>query len=330
MSLSFFWGLVACSTLVVGMILGWVARGRRPSKSPTGPRGLANAPEIRRSSQSRSANPDYAASIVALRDPDRTGLVTTTVSAASKQGTAHINSGLPRQDNYCVLTKESEVVIVLCDGVSSATEAHLGSLFLVQNFERYYDEVFPDGYSIDLAKWKELNLKLSQNLVAMHISKSKHKGATLPTDLVELRLAAARNYASTLEVLVFKNPYAGSSIQYTYVRISGDGDAFLVRDDIVRAFNDGRDESLKDSAVSPLPVTDKDPYIAQGAIEPGQSLMICTDGISDFISGNADWRAQLVSFCKSQNPKDEDLLQLVAFPDSNARDDRTLVTIRNH
>jgi serine/threonine protein phosphatase PrpC len=328
--MSLFWTFVFTTTaLAIGVFLGLYIRIRRLPKHNVEPQSHQHSVESGLPSVSRSANPDYAASLLALRDPGHTGSISAIVSAASMRGTAHVESGVPRQDNYCVLTKHGEVVVALSDGVSSAVEAHLGSLFLIQNFERYYDETFPQGHTAEVGKWRDLSLKLSQNLVAMHISKSKLRGLSIPDDVVKLRTEAASYFASTLEVLVFENASAGEPISFTYVRLSGDGGGFVVTDQLEKVFDDGADPALKNSEVSPLPITDTSPFITQGSIGPGQSLVVCTDGVGDFIQANSAWSEQLVSYCRRTYPTKQELLDLISFPDANSRDDRTLVAVRN-
>jgi hypothetical protein len=233
------------------------------------PKGL---PGIRLATKSLSSNPDYAATILTLTSNEMPDIKVSSVSVASTRGVSHIESGLPRQDNFCILTKANETLIVLSDGTSSAEESHLGSLFLVQNFERVYDEIFPVGPSPDAQKWKELNLKLSQNLVAMFVSRSKQKGEKLPENVTDLRMAAAAKYASTLEILVISKNVEGEPLEYLFVRIAGDGGVFRVDDVITQIFVDDTALNLKDASVRVLPISDSSPVVFTGRIMPGENL----------------------------------------------------------
>lgn len=292
-------------------------------------RSTKNTAGVKLATKSLSPNPDYAATILALTSNEKPDTKVSTVSVASTRGVSHIESGLPRQDNYCILTKSNETLIVLSDGTSSAEESHLGSLFLVQNFERIYDEIFPDGNSPDPLKWKELNLKLSQNLVAMFVSRSKQKGEKVPESVTDLRLAAAAKYASTLEVLVVSKKIEGEPLEYIFVRVAGDGGVFHVDDVITQIFVDETGLNLKDASVRVLPISDSIPVVFSGQIMPGENLMVATDGIGDFILSNDKWRNALLNYCQMPQPSSVDLLELVNFFDPNSRDDRTLAIVSN-
>lgn len=280
------------------------------------------------STPSASGIPDFASTIVGIGSNRVAGKSQYVVSAASQRGVAHREQGLSRQDNFCVFAKGSTTFIVLSDGVSSATDAHIGSTFLVQNFERIYDEVFAGAESLDPSKWRELNTKLSQNLVAMYVSRAKREKQTISESTESLRIEAAQKFAATLEVLVIKPSEAGDGLGFSYVRLAGDGRLFKIGSGVDPAmFPEDAVAAVKSSGVSALPIYDGQPKFLNGEIAEGEALAIATDGIGDFIQSNTLWTQKLLEIAHARIPQESDLLDFVNFPDSNSRDDRTIAIV---
>jgi serine/threonine protein phosphatase PrpC len=318
---------LAATTAAIGFTVGRKAR-------VTKTRGLDNqSPTILAKhipSASVSANPDYVSTILSVPRKQGSKTAKIHVSAASRRGTSHAEMGLPRQDNLCVLTNNEELVIVVSDGTSSAKESHLGSLFLVQNFERYYRELFPDGFTNNLSLWRELNLKLSQGLVAMYVARSKQKGISTPSEIVELRMAAAAEYASTLEILVVKGNTHTEDLPFAYIRVAGDGGIFEISNQIRELdFGPVDKSNLKNPSVSALPIADIDPEILEGSIAPGNALMIATDGVGDYVTFNSDWSKAFLDYAMNDVPSEQGALATISHFDSNSRDDRSFAIVRN-
>ena len=318
---------LAATSAATGFAFGKKARLHKTAS--VGRQETANVAKLIPSS-SVSANPDYVSTILSVPRKQGSKTAKILVSAASRRGTSHAEMGLPRQDNLCVLTNNEELVIVVSDGTSSAKESHLGSLFLVQNFERYYREIFPEGFTSDHSLWRELNLKLSQGLVAMYVARSKQKGISTPSDIVELRMAAAAEYASTLEILVVKGSTQTERLPFSYVRVAGDGGIFEISNELRELDFGPIDKSnLKNQSVSALPIADIDPEILEGFIAPGNALMIATDGIGDYVTFNSDWSKVLVDYAMNDVPSEQGALAAISHFDSNSRDDRSFAIVRN-
>ncbi len=318
---------LAATSAAIGFILG-----RKAPVSKTGSlqdhKPIILAKQL--PSTSVAANSDYVSTILSVPRIQGSKSAKMLVSAASRRGTSHAEMGLPRQDNLCVLTNNGELVIVLSDGTSSAKESHLGSLFLVQNFERYYRELFPNGFTSDRSLWRELNLKLSQGLVAMYVNRSKQKGNSTPSEIIELRMAAAAEYASTLEVLVVKSSAQTEDLPFAYIRVAGDGGVFEISNQIRELdFGPMDKKRLKNPSVSALPIADIDPEILEGWIAPGNALMIATDGIGDYITFNSAWSNALMDYAMNDVPSEQGALAAISYLDSNSRDDRSFAIVRN-
>lgn len=274
--------------------------------------------------------PDYASTILGVTTAGTDLSTKYFVAAGSRRGTSHVESGLARQDNFAVISKEERTYLVVSDGVSSAEEAQIGSTFLVQNFERILDEVFPGGFSEDSVLWQELNKKLSQNLVAMHVSRLKRQGQPVAESVDSLRRDAANLFAATLEILVSWPQNGSDSIEYFAVRLAGDGKLFKISDKVEDLNLGGAaQDNIKVQTVRALPIYDGSPAFSRGVIGPGESLALATDGIGDFLEANSDWSEKLRMFCSSKSPSEQSLLDLVSQPDSNSRDDRTIGIVIN-
>jgi serine/threonine protein phosphatase PrpC len=331
----FIWAGSVVIFSVVGFFVGALKSKKIPSNTQSDPTGekaptLVQAPVGRiPRSPSKSAMPDVALTIFSLEVLGLDGHEAPTVSAASIRGTSHIESGLSRQDNFCLFTTPTETVIVISDGVSSADEAQAGSLFIVQNFERLYDEVFPSGANLDLKSWKLLNKKVSQNLVAMHVARSKQRGVQVPEETSSLRISASEKYAATLEILICANTFEGKNMPYTYVRLAGDGSLFEVGTELQIPQESSNVLSLKRSSVNAIPTYDGDPEMYQGELAPGSAVVVCTDGVGDYLPSNSSWEECLIEFSQLSKPSAANLLSLISFHDSNSRDDRTIAIVSN-
>jgi serine/threonine protein phosphatase PrpC len=279
---------------------------------------------------SSSGIPDYASVIFGVRRDDDRSKFRYFVNAGSQRGRSHRENAISRQDNFCVFRKGDNLVVAVSDGVSSATEAHLGSTFLVQNFERLFDESFMDGPVAEVAKWRDLNRRLSQNLVAMFVSRSKREKVPIPESIEELRIEASRKFAATMEVLICRFGLGAEAAEYLYVRLAGDGKLFSVADDVFEiAANDSEPRAKKSQTVRALPIFDGDPIIFRGYIKSGESIALATDGIGDFLLSNDSWAAELSEIAKAKAPDEIRLLDFLNHPDPNSRDDRSIVIVTN-
>jgi hypothetical protein len=279
---------------------------------------------------SSSGIPDYASTILGVTASGPDAPIKYFVAAGSRRGASHIESGLPRQDNFAVISKDGLTYIVLSDGVSSAEDAQIGSTFLVQNFERILDETFTAGFSEDIALWQELNKKLSQNLVAMHVSRAKREGKQVADSVENLRRDAAKLYAATLEVLVCWQKGSAAVIDYFAVRLAGDGKLFKISDCVEDLQLGGAlDGNIKVQSVRALPIYDGTPITCRGEILSGEAIALTTDGIGDFLQVNAEWSRALESFCSKPSPSEHGLLEVIGHSDANSRDDRTIGLVIN-
>lgn len=279
-------------------------------------------------SPDKNSIPDYAASIFQLTSPSEPTHPMQIVAVASKRGTGHVRSGESRQDSFTVFADDDHSVLVISDGVSSATQSQLGSAFIVSNFQRMFEEIFEGSDFDDLDKWGALNKRISKGLVSMHIARLKKQGGSDVDTTSALRSGAAEQYAATLEVLIVEKPGVASPHFY-YVRLAGDGNlSLLSKGGAVSLAGANGNLAEKRATVNALPVYDGAPMMHQGQIEQGESLILSTDGVGDYLFNNPEWLVALQEFCRAVSEPEVDLLKLVSFNDPNARDDRTIAIVR--
>lgn len=282
------------------------------------------------STPSASGIPDYGSVIFGERQNEDQTKYHFFVSAGSQRGQSHRENGISRQDNFCVFKKGEYIVVAISDGVSSATEAQLGSTFLVQNFERLFDETFTSGPVAEMALWRDLNKRLSQNLVAMFISRAKRDKVSIPESIEDVRIEAAKKIAATMEVLICHVGLEAKPMEFFFVRLAGDGKLFAINNEVSEIEADGKaDRSLKNQTVRALPIFDGEPLIYSGILNPSEAIALTTDGIGDVLLSNASWTAALKAIATADAPDERKLLDFLNHPDSNSRDDRTIVIVAN-
>lgn len=301
---------------------------RSTEDSPTGEVQTWNAPIPSR--PSLNSIPDFALTVFETKT-DAGAQGNQSFAVGSSRGTSHIDSGVSREDSYSVFFLHQSVVMVLCDGVSGASESHIGSSFAAQNFERLLKEEFPEEISPEIARWQNINRRVSQGLVGLYRSRAVKNETELPPELSELRLAAAAAFATTLEVLVCeRQTKANPRPRFTYVRLAGDGSLFQVSTSGVEKLFpiSGSPDAVKTPYVSALPVFDGEPFIFSDQLSPGSALVMTTDGVGDHILNSSTWKAELQHMCGLAFMSHVDLLSLLQAEFKEAMDDRTVAIAR--
>jgi serine/threonine protein phosphatase PrpC len=282
------------------------------------------------SGPSLNSIPDFASTV--FHCPVVIGEVSSqSFAVASSRGTSHIQLGVSREDSYSVFANNHFVAMVVCDGVSGALESHIGSSFAAQSFERFFKEEFPDGPSIEVERWHNLNRKISQGLVGLYRSRASRTGGSLPAELGDLRMAAGGAFATTLEVLICeKQTQSNPRPKLFFARLAGDGSLFEVSPEgVTRLFPRGDASGLdKNPQVSALPVFDGAPIVFSKELEVGKSLVLTTDGVGDHLIGCEAWQDRLRNLCQSSTISHSDLLDFLQTDCPEARDDRTLAIAR--
>jgi serine/threonine protein phosphatase PrpC len=219
---------------------------------------------------------------------------------------------------------------VLLDGVSSAAEAHVGSSFMAQSFERLFNLHFPNGPTSDKLAWTDLRTSLSQHLVSMFVSKERQSGRDPDGDVDSLRVEALRRFGTTAEALFVRAEIGnGSQSDFVFARLAGDGSLFAISQDTISCLTS--EDSLLNYPKGPvgaLPAFDGEALILTGSIQPEAALVLVTDGIGDHIDTCELLREKLVSLSQDTTVSHQAIVQFLGFSCSEAGDDRTIALVR--
>lgn len=339
LSLQLIIGIVTGALLgVVGTALFARRKGQEALESPelrftSGPpqSGVVDhfAQQVKPSSlPSGSVLADLATSV--FERSDSSAKVRQQCLVGSLRGSLHSEEGSPRQDAFATFVAGDWTAFVLLDGVSSAEEAHVGSSFLAQSFERLFNNQFPNGPTSENMAWIELRTSLSQHLVAMFVSKEKQAGRQPGGDVDFLRVEALRRFGTTTEALFVRSEIGdGNQSEYVYARLAGDGSLFSISQDALSCLTS--DQSLLDFPKGPvgaIPAFDGETLILTGLIEPQAALVLVTDGIGDHIDTCDLLRENLVALAQDSTVSHEAIIQFLGFNCAEAGDDRTIAMVR--
>jgi serine/threonine protein phosphatase PrpC len=271
------------------------------------------------------AIPDLALSLNRASSPTRVDF-----SAASIRGLGHKTDGSPRQDTYTLFELDNFFAIAVLDGVSSAPQSHVGANTAGSEIERLLRRVSNTRELYIPETWSRLNLDVSKILVQLYVSKCKEEHISIPESLIQLRENAADLFATTLEVLlVGKEDNDDGTRDYIFVNVCGDGALLSVdKNRIISVWpNLSSDSPIGKAPVAVLPATDRIPDLVTGTISKGENLLICTDGVSDFIHWDPRWQRMFKKYVSRQSPTSKHLLKLLLYTPPGDLDDKTFVII---
>lgn len=252
------------------------------------------------------------------------------VLAASHIGRGHRIQASPRQDTFFVFRWGPYIVIGISDGVSASKYSHVGAEIIAENAPQLIVEILKKNLGNEENSWAALNRDLSKKLVAEYVTWKRRSLETFPEDVHLLREASADFFAATLELVVLDaSENDKSEFPYLFVRVSGDGDLLLLEKSKRPAFQSvlGRVNSAK-GPVGALPAFDGAPVTVTGTVERGQTLLLCTDGIGDFIGTDRNWVRRMMRISSGQGTSYSDLANFVSYSPPEAFDDQTAIFIR--
>lgn len=237
-----------------------------------------------------------------------------TVRAASVRGLSKRYLGAPRQDDVCLrLHSETKTVIaVVADGVSGAARSDLAAALAVRQAAaavgRQLDRAPPDELD-----WGEVFEQAAWALVEEH-RRTADDAAAGPVE-------AAGELATTLLVAAVTVPGA--------VRLAavGDSAAFVVGGNEYRALVGSPDDELLGGGVDALPRHSDPGEDVTTEIEPGEVLLLCTDGLALPLAGGDGEVGQALARELAHPPDVVDFARLLDFSRSTYDDDRSLVAV---
>jgi serine/threonine protein phosphatase PrpC len=248
--------------------------------------------------------------------------------AASRRGRGHEKDQTPRQDSFTVFETTEHLFFAVLDGVSSSPLSHVGANAISRDFENIIKRVFSTE-SIDSEKaWLQVNQDASKVLIRLFVKRCKDLGLEVPNDLIDVRENAADLYATTLQVVAIEKGRTNQQATgYVYANISGDGALFkIVTSRIFTVWPiEGILNNGSKSLVSALPASDKQPEVIRGSIPTGSYLVLCTDGVSDFLVHDKKWQKILKRSFRRNNPTYSDALDFISYNSPENFDDKTAI-----
>ncbi|MCV7335584.1 MULTISPECIES: protein phosphatase 2C domain-containing protein [Mycolicibacterium] len=245
-----------------------------------------------------------------------------TVLGASLRGHFHRYNGAPRQDDFAIhLMPDGRIIAVVADGVSAATQSHLGSSAVVNYATQWLLSQAPND--TEDTDWEALVKSTAWALTerAQVLFNTPHPDP----GLTEKELATTMTCAVVEAV--------GFGVYRAFVIGIGDSGAWLLRGGEFRAVLDGKavgEGGISSSAVSGLPRVPArvEPTIVE--LEFGDVLLLGTDGIGDPLGGGQGGVGNLFRhlFGTTNPPSLLEFAHAVDFSRETFDDDRTLVAIR--
>ena len=242
-----------------------------------------------------------------------------TVRLASVRGYSHRYSGTPRQDDASVACDPASgaVIFTVADGVSSASQSHLGAAAACHAaMNNAAGQLVAGRHSID---WAQVAAAAASELTLC---------ATNLLDQDQPHPDAVEELMATTLVAGCVMP-AGQEAAVSIIQI-GDSSAWILHNDRYHCVLEQKHDpgaQIISSAVSPLPRI-PDPLVpAQFLLPEGSVLLAGTDGFGDPLGDGDGKVGQLFAEHLRTPPSPHALAHLLDFSRETFDDDRTLLAI---
>jgi serine/threonine protein phosphatase PrpC len=232
-----------------------------------------------------------------------------TVRAASVRGLQKRFVGGPRQDDLClgVQSATGTLIAAVADGVSSAPRADLGAALAVRYAIAAVARHLDEG-AID---WSNVFEQAAWALVSEAERAGEKPGALATTLLVAAVSASDRDEVEVQVAAVGDSPAFGLRGR-NYRPIVGESE---------------REDDLIGGSVAALPLDAAEARTESCALEPGDVLLLCTDGVALPLAGGAGELGRTFARELVKAPDVVDFARLLDFSRSTYDDDRTLVAV---
>lgn len=252
-----------------------------------------------------------------------------TVGAVSVRGLGHQDFPTVRQDAVAFgITRDGGYVIgVIADGVSEASDAHIGADAATKTALNVVRSALEAGGTPTSIDWRAVSEATRQAVrsraeVGLKAGALGSGGAAGIADEAFVRVVG-----TTAEVLVVETrPMAEQQFHFTRVVVAGDGYGYILGPrgwvglGTAKASSNG---VLSNAVSAPLPRDPGVPVVQHGSITPGQAVLITTDGIGDdVLSGRTAVAGFLLQLVRPMPP--HKLLELVSYVAFQSDDDRTV------
>jgi hypothetical protein len=242
-----------------------------------------------------------------------------TIRLASVRGYSHRYSGAPRQDDAAVACDPASgaVIFTVADGVSSASQSHLGAAAACQMaLSNAARQLAAGRHPID---WAEVVAAAASELTACAAS-------LLDQDHPEPEVVEAL-LATTLVAGCAMPTDRGAAVSIIQI---GDSSAWILQEDGYRCVLEQKhdpDAQIISSAVSPLPRIPDLLEPAQFQLPEDSVLLVGTDGFGDPLGDGDGKVGHLFAEHLRTPPAPRALAHLLDFSRETFDDDRTLLAI---
>ena len=239
------------------------------------------------------------------------------VRAASVRGDDHRFRGTPRQDDLIVLVhpKSGSVIAAVADGVSAATQSHLGATAACRYAADELARLLDAGADVD---WEDLLKKAAWAVVEVA---QRLEGTDQPNPSRAEELCG-----TTLSIALIRPSADGAAAT---VVSAGDSGATLLRAGQFLHATGGKEaiDGISSSAVTALPRISINAEPRHIALEVGDVLLLASDGILDPLGEGQGLVGQMLRAQLAAPPDLAQFLRVVDFSRETFDDDRTLVAV---
>jgi serine/threonine protein phosphatase PrpC len=287
--------------------------GPKPPLYPPEPRGV---PAVRR---------DPTAALIPDMVVDGAGYGALTVRAASVRGDSHRYQSEPRQDSLAVVRlgapgPDELLLLMVADGVGSAARSHVGSQEACRLTAMQLDSA-----SAELA---EALREGDPSRFAASVDAEVGRVATLLAHHAQERGDDPAAYATTLRALLVP---LDPEVRTRGFLAVGDGGTARLRDaewDLSLTDPEHGGDGMIDTRTAALPHSHRARASLLGPALPGDVLVLCTDGLSTPLAGDAGMRDFLRSaWGTGAVPAPADFLWQLQYRVKSYDDDRTAVVV---
>jgi serine/threonine protein phosphatase PrpC len=242
------------------------------------------------------------------------------VRAATVRGDSHRYYGIPRQDEMSLAWQEETelLVVAVADGVSSAPLSHLGAGVACRYALEY---LLREGSATARPDWRQL---LEGSAWALIEAGQRLESLADPDPA-----RAEQDFATTLCVATVAATGSAAVVRAASV---GDSGLALLRDSQLIPLLGGKApqvDGITDTSVVPLPRLPETAASGEWTLEPGDTLLIGTDGIWDPVGDGTGTVGRFLAGALGRDlPPRIDFLRVVDFCKETYDDDRTLVAVK--
>lgn len=244
-----------------------------------------------------------------------------TVRGASLRGHLHRYNGAPRQDDFAVhLLQDGRVVGVVADGVSQATQSHLGASTAVRYAVQWLQSQLP-------ARTEDTDWLALVKSVAWGLTEQ----ARTLLGLADPDPVAAEKALATTLICGVVEPCGPDELR-AHVLGVGDSGVWILRNDEFVPILGGKtvgDGGISSSAVAGLPRVPQQITASVVSLGAEDVLLLGTDGIGDPLGGGEGGVGNLFRelFARPNPPSQFEFAHALDFSRETFDDDRTLVAV---